>query len=176
MLTLTADYGNQYASPGCPTGNCLRSHVNKTETLDALAMITKAGVPAAKVIVGVSSYGRSFKMKDPKCTGPTCQFTGSFSVSNAEPGKCTGSAGYLANAEIGKIKSNATAGVAGTSATTWYDAASDSDIMTFGTKGLGQTDWVAYMGVTTKTNRIAWVKSLNFGGTIDWAVDLQKFY
>lgn len=170
------DYGNQYASPGCPTGNCLRSHVNKTETLDALAMITKAGVPAAKVIVGVSSYGRSFKMKDPKCTGPTCQFTGSFSVSNAEPGKCTGSAGYLANAEIGKIKSNATAGVAGTSATTWYDAASDSDIMTFGTKGLGQTDWVAYMGTTTKTRRIAWVKSLNFGGTIDWAVDLQKFY
>ncbi|KAF7557169.1 hypothetical protein G7Z17_g955 [Cylindrodendrum hubeiense] len=170
------DYGNQYASPGCPSGNCLRSHVNKTETIDALAMITKAGVSASKVIVGVSSYGRSFKMKDPKCTGPTCLFTGSFSTSLAEPGKCTNSAGYLSNAEIGKIKSNATAGVAGTSATTWYDTLSDSDIMTFGTKGLGQTDWVAYLGATTKTKRIAWIKSLNFGGTIDWAVDLQKFY
>ncbi|KAH7161122.1 glycoside hydrolase superfamily [Dactylonectria macrodidyma] len=170
------DYGNQYASPGCPTGNCLRSHVNKTETIDALAMITKAGVPASKVIVGVSSYGRSFKMANPKCTGPTCLFTGSFSVSDAEPGQCTLTSGYMSNAEIGKIKENAAKGVAGTSATAWYDAVSDSDLMTFGTKGAGQTDWIAYMGQSTKTKRIAWAKSLNFGGTIDWAVDLTKFY
>jgi hypothetical protein len=26
------DYANQWAVPGCPAGNCLRSHVNITET------------------------------------------------------------------------------------------------------------------------------------------------
>lgn len=39
-------------------------------------MITKAGVPSNKVIVGVTSYGRSFQMVDPSCTGPDCLFTG----------------------------------------------------------------------------------------------------
>jgi chitinase len=30
------DAGNKWSNPGCPGGNCLRSHVNKTETLNAL--------------------------------------------------------------------------------------------------------------------------------------------
>lgn len=33
------DAGNQWASPGCPTGNCLRSHVNRTETMGALVSV-----------------------------------------------------------------------------------------------------------------------------------------
>lgn len=37
------DYNNTWTSPGCVAGNCLRSHVNETETKDALSMITKAG-------------------------------------------------------------------------------------------------------------------------------------
>lgn len=44
------DYGNKFTSSGCPTGNCLRSHVNETETKDALSMITKAGVDSGKVV------------------------------------------------------------------------------------------------------------------------------
>lgn len=55
------DAGNQWSSPGCPTGNCLRSHINRTETLNSLSMITKAGVPSHKILVGVTSYGRSFQ-------------------------------------------------------------------------------------------------------------------
>ncbi|EFR05110.1 killer toxin alpha/beta [Nannizzia gypsea CBS 118893] len=43
------DYGNKFANPGCPNGNCLRSHINRTETYSALAMITKAGVVPWKV-------------------------------------------------------------------------------------------------------------------------------
>ncbi len=57
-------------------------------------MITKAGVPAYKIYVGVTSYGRSFRMSDPACTGPQCTFTGTRSVSDAEPGDCTGTGGY----------------------------------------------------------------------------------
>ncbi|PNY28794.1 Uncharacterized protein TCAP_01272 [Tolypocladium capitatum] len=37
-------------------GNCLRSHINKTETHDALAMITKASVDSTKFVVRVTSY------------------------------------------------------------------------------------------------------------------------
>ncbi|KAF0639407.1 hypothetical protein FPSE5266_08023 [Fusarium pseudograminearum] len=170
------DYGNPTINSGCPNGNCLRSHVNKTETLDSLAMITKAGVDPAKVVVGISSYGRSFRMKDPKCTGVTCQFTGSFSVSEAEPGVCTGEPGYLSDAEIRLIEYDAKKGKAGVTAKTWYDKASDSDIMTYGTKGKGMTDWVAYMGPTTKLKRTQWAQGLNFGGVVDWAVDLETWF
>jgi chitinase len=61
------DHTNKYATPGCPSydaglGNYLRSHVNLTETISSLSMITKAGVPFNMVVVGVSSYGRSFQM------------------------------------------------------------------------------------------------------------------
>lgn len=74
-------------SPGCPTGGCLRSQVNKTETAYALSMITKAGVPAKQVIMGLPLYGRSFKLAEAGCTGPDCHFTGP--LSGATPGVCT---------------------------------------------------------------------------------------
>jgi hypothetical protein len=32
------DYGNQWSDAGCSTGNCLRSDVNMTETLNALVI------------------------------------------------------------------------------------------------------------------------------------------
>lgn len=57
-------------------------------------MLTKAGVPAEKVVVGIASYGRSFRMKDPSCTGASCLFTGSRTTSDAEAGLCTDTGGY----------------------------------------------------------------------------------
>ena len=94
------DYGNKWSSDGCPEGNCLRSHINLTETETALAMITKAGVPAKKVFCGVTSYGWSFKMAKKGCMGPMCRFTGSRTISDAAPGPCTNTSGYIASAEI----------------------------------------------------------------------------
>lgn len=55
------------AQEGCELGNCLRSHVNLTETRQSLAMFTKAGVPGNKVVVGVTSYGCAFKMASADC-------------------------------------------------------------------------------------------------------------
>lgn len=49
-------------------------------------MITKAGVPGKKVVVGVTSYGRSFEMVQPGCWGPNCLFTGDRLNSNAKKG------------------------------------------------------------------------------------------
>ncbi|KAE8152020.1 chitinase [Aspergillus avenaceus] len=87
------DAHNSNSQEGCERGNCLRSQINLTETKQSLAMITKAGVPGKKVIVGVASYGRSFKMSEAGCWGPDCTFVGDRFNSKAKKGKCTGTAG-----------------------------------------------------------------------------------
>ena len=156
------DYGNHFSQDGCPAGSCLRSHVNLTETKYALAMITKAGVPASKLNVGVTSYGRSFKMAKAGCTGPMCTFTGP--ASGAEKGLCTGTAGYISNREIYGILDANDSGPK-----TWYDKSSSSDIMVY-----DQTEWIAFMSRATRDSRTAYYKGLNFGGIIDWAVDLAE--
>lgn len=69
-------------------------------------MVTKAGVPSNKVIVGVTSYGRSFAMAEAGCDGPQCTYLGSAGDSQASPGECTQTAGYISNAEINQIVAN----------------------------------------------------------------------
>ncbi|KAL7785632.1 glycoside hydrolase family 18 protein [Trichoderma ceciliae] len=157
------DYGNKWTSPGCSTGNCLRSHVNETETKDALAMITKAGVPSNKVVVGVASYGRSFKMAAAGCDGPMCKFTGSPRESNAYAGRCTNTAGYISNAEIKEIIAS------GKINKQWV--AAGSDILVY-----NNTEWVAYMNNSIKSDREKLYASYNMAGTTDWAVDLLEFH
>lgn len=138
-------------------------------------MITKAGVPANQVVVGVSSYGRSFGMADPSCTGSMCKFTGSFTNSTAQPGDCTNTGGYISNAELLLLSDNAILGYDGYHAKSWHDDKSDSDIMVYG-KNEEAHSWVAYMSEKTKAGRIDWVESLNFGGVSDWAIDLGDWY
>ncbi|KAJ5735081.1 glycoside hydrolase family 18 protein [Penicillium malachiteum] len=160
------DYNNSFVNPGCPTGNCLRSHVNLTETEYALAMITKAGVPANKVVVGIASYGRSFGMDDPSCTGPECLFVGPDST--ATEGDCTATAGYISQAELEEYNSTDT--LSKRSVELWHDDSSDSDMMLY-----GDDTWVAYMSNATKSSRISLYAGYNFLGTVDWAVDLATF-
>jgi len=156
------DSGNEWATPGCATGNCLRSHVNATETLLALSMIQKAGVASNKVIVGVSSYGRSFKMAQAGCTGPNCLFTGDRLHSQAAKGECTDTAGYISNAEINKIID------AGGNIKTWSENATDYLVY-------NDTEWVSYMSDINKSARMVLYSLYGFGGTTDWAVDLQSY-
>lgn len=65
------DYGNDSSDDDCVNGNCLRSHVNLTETNYGLSMVTKGGAQSNKLMVDVMSYGRSFEMTTANCTGPT---------------------------------------------------------------------------------------------------------
>lgn len=158
------DAGSRWSQDGCPSGMCLRSHVNMTETYNALVMVTKAGVPANKIIVGVSSYGRSFKMKDPNCRGPMCEYTGTASVSHATAGPCTGVQGYISNAEIQEYKNVNDINVA-----THYDQATRSNI------AIINGTWIAYMDTAEKNARSNMYRGWNFGGTSDWAIDLDTF-
>ncbi|CAI4215537.1 unnamed protein product [Parascedosporium putredinis] len=156
------DYGNADAFDSCDSGRCIRSHVNLTETVNSLSIITKAGVPNNKIYVGEASYGRSVHMAKDGCWEPMCEFTGSRNKSDALPGRCTKDSGYLANAEIAELIEEG-------SGRSFHDADSDTDILLY--KG----DYVAYMSETTKETRRAYWKELNFAGTVDWAVDLQSF-
>lgn len=163
------DVANKFSVEGCPDGNCLRSHVNKTETHTALAMITKAGVKSNKLLIGISSYGRSFRMSSPSCGGPNCKYTGTSTKSDAYPGRCTKTGGYISNAELSEIISKKSYPIVRKG----FDKTSDSDILMYGEGS--KVDWVAYMTAETKKSRVDWIKGLNFGGTSDWAVDLMEF-
>ncbi|GKU21122.1 unnamed protein product [Fusarium langsethiae] len=160
------DTENSHSQEGCAFGNCLRSQVNLTETQYSLAMITKAGVPSNKVIVGVTSYGRSFKMAKAGCYGPDCFYTGSKIHSDAKEGKCTGQAGYIADAEIQEILKDKSRVVKH-----FVDSTSHSDILVY-----DDTEWVSYMSPSTKKARESVYKGFGMGGTTDWAVDLQEYH
>jgi GH18 family chitinase len=125
-------------------------------------MITKAGAASNKVVVGVSSYGRSFKMAQSGCDSPQCTFTGSARQSNAAKGRCTDTSGYISNAEIDEIIE------LGNVNKRW--TAEGSNIMVY-----NDTEWVAWMDDGMKTYREEFYDSYNFAGTTDWAVDLQEF-
>jgi chitinase len=155
------DYGAAFSDPGCPDGNCLRSDVNLTETMNALSMITKAGVPSNKVVVGVTSYGRSFQMTTPGCYTEMCTYTGP--ESGAIPGSCTQTAGYLGGGEIDSIISQ------NTSEIFQYVDDSFSNILVY-----ESDQWVSYMDDNNKATRTQLYRALNLGGTSDWAIDLQS--
>ncbi|PWY76008.1 glycoside hydrolase family 18 protein [Aspergillus sclerotioniger CBS 115572] len=159
------DSNNQWSQLGCPTGNCLRSDVNLTETIGALVMITKAGVPSNQVVVGVTSYGRSFAMSEAGCYGPQCTFLGSADDSQAAPGPCTQTAGYIANAEIEAILANSSRVTQ-----SYIDPTSNTNILVY-----DETQWVGWMSDGVKASRKSLYKGLAMGGTTDWATDLQKY-
>ncbi|KAK3500592.1 hypothetical protein B0T13DRAFT_535440 [Neurospora crassa] len=161
------DYGNKWSQEGCANGNCLRSHVNLTETRTALAMITKAGVDSGKVVVGVSSYGRSFNMADAGCYSKDCFFTGSATASDASKGPCTDTAGYISNAEINDIIVNNASRVN----QNFIDSSSNSRIVVY-----DNNQWVAFMDDSIRAARTAIYKGLGMGGTSNWATDLEKYH
>lgn len=123
-----------------------------------MSMVTKAGVPATKVIIGMALYGRSFKMTDPGCYGPECHFTGP--ESGATAGDCTVEPGYLSNYEIRKI-------IAENGNVQQYGD-NDGDILVY-----DDVQWVAWMSRSMYESRVDWITGLNFGGIADWAVDLE---
>ncbi|KAF2078308.1 hypothetical protein CYY_000400 [Polysphondylium violaceum] len=156
IVFMTYDLHGSWDSNIPSLGAYLKSHVNLTETMDALRMITKAGVASNKIIMGVGLYGRSFQQTSPDCWGPPCTFSLN---PGASPGRCTKTSGYLGLGEIREIKDVRTS---------FYDTPSDSQIVTYGTN-----QWIAYQTPSIIRNRIAIAQSMNLGGIVYWAIDLE---
>ncbi|KAF4547344.1 putative glycosyl hydrolases family 18 protein 4 [Elsinoe fawcettii] len=153
------DFGNRWSQSGCVNGDCLRSHVNMTETMESLALITKAGVPSNKIVVGITSYGRGFHMESSNCTDPGCLWT---QEAPQPKGRCTQEEGVLADGEINELRKQQ-------NSIYIRDERSDSDIVVFPDSAW----WIAHMNEKTKLGRIGKYRMMNFAGTSDWAVDLQ---
>lgn len=128
--------------------------------------ITKAGVPSNKVVVGVASYGRSFAMADPGCDGQDCFYLGDKVTSMATKGPCTDTAGYISNAEIKAILSDATRVT-----NSYVDSHSNSNILVY-----DGNQWVGWMSDGIKGMRKTLYKGLNMGGVTDWADDLDDYH
>ncbi|KAJ5667084.1 glycoside hydrolase [Penicillium longicatenatum] len=154
----TWDEESTWADNGCTAGDCLFSHVNMTETEWALAMLTKSGIATNQIMVGVASYGRSFEMSEEGCYTPSCTWTGA-----GRAGECTNTAGYISNAEINEILQTNENSQA-------YSDGNVTDFIVY-----NDTQWVGYMTNDTKTKRATWYEGYNFGGTAEWAIDLEEF-
>jgi chitinase len=156
-------------------------------------MITKAGVPSKKVVAGLPLYGRSFKMKDPNCTGPDCHFTGP--ESGATKGICTNTyvdqnrlflactsydlfiypnissfrAGYISNYELFELISKSKN----------PDMYSNFTIQQYEDEGdvlIYDGNWVSWLTPESYAKRRDWTDGMNFAGTSDWAIDLNQTY
>ncbi|KFA81154.1 hypothetical protein S40288_01025, partial [Stachybotrys chartarum IBT 40288] len=128
------------------------------------------GIPAGDIEAGQNYRGLLKDMKD--LVGGTYSFsfsapasygfTSSSIVSNAYPDHWTGTGGYNFNTEIREIV------VSGNYSGNW--TAARSDILFF-----NNTECVAYMNDSIKSDREELCVSYNEAGTSDWAVDLLEF-
>ena len=117
-----------------------------------------------QVVVGVTSYGRSYGMADGNCYGENCLYTGSALVSTATKGRCTDTGGYISDAEIKEIIAS------GTVNQNFVDAKSNSNILVY-----NGNQWVGWMSPQIKASRKATYQNLNMGGSTDWASDLEDY-
>ncbi len=124
-------------------------------------------MPSNKVVVGVTSYGRSFAMADAGCHTEQCQFTGTATQSDANAGPCTGTAGYISDAEIKAIIKSKHSRVN----QNYNDTKSDTSILVY-----NDTQWVSWMSPEQKRGRKSFYTLFNMGGTSDWASDLEDYH
>lgn len=155
------DLGRKWSQPGCPAGNCLRSDVNLTQTYYDLNMIATAVGSMSSVVVGTTSYGRSFEMAQRGCWGEECHYTAA-----GKPGPCTQTKGFLSNAEIDYILASP---MEYPGAQHHFSADSDSDILVY-----DENQWVGYLSKQSKSSRRNFYERLGFRGTADWAIDLSS--
>jgi hypothetical protein len=88
--------------------------------------------------------------------------------SKATPGRCTGTGGYLSNAEILEIIADRRR--SGRVNLNYVDSNSHTNILVY-----DDTQWVGWMDDDVKASRTNLYKSFMFGGTADWATDLRTY-
>ena len=100
------------------------------------------------------------------CYTHDCLYTGSAAGSNAAEGPCTGTAGYISDAEIYDIVNNNSSRVN----QNFIDSTSNSRIVVY-----DDTQWVAFMDDSIRSERSSLYAGLGMGGTTNWASDLESY-
>lgn len=144
-------------------------------------MITKAGVPIQKLMLDQPLYGRStLKMTQAGCWSAMCTYTGP--DSGAIPGKCSDTAGYISNWEVRcDARTNASARSKRLPSSR-LTKSSITVLEQYYSKVAGNilvcdsTQWISWMDPSTYNARSSWAASLGFGGSSDWAIDLNASY
>jgi chitinase len=151
IITGTWDGANKF------TKKVVQAHTNLTEIDLGLDLLWRNGIDSKKVVMGLGFYGRAFTLQDPSCKKPGCPFSG-----GAKKGKCTGESGILSNSEIQDIISEN-----GLTPTLVKEDA--IKYMVWNTD-----QWVSYDDEETLKMKLDYANKLCLGGTMIWALDLDK--
>ncbi|KAK6341134.1 hypothetical protein TWF696_008221 [Orbilia brochopaga] len=138
-----------------PIGAQVLGHSNMTEIDLALDLFWRTKVPAKKIHLGFGFYGRSFKLKSPKCSEPGCPFEGP-----ADAGPCTDTAGILSYKEIQSLIE------ASGGAKPKFDKAAQVKYLTW-----GRGNWISFDDKATYEAKVAFGNKRGLNGMLIWAVD-----
>ncbi|XP_056590378.1 acidic mammalian chitinase-like [Triplophysa dalaica] len=114
------------------------------------------GVPAEKLLVGFSTYGRTFMLANPTNTSVGAPASGP-----GPAGPLTEKAGFLAYYEICSFLASGGSQAWDTSQMVPY--------------AYSQSVWVGYDNIKSYLAKIQWLTRNNFGGAMVWTMDLDDF-
>ncbi|KAF3286577.1 hypothetical protein TWF970_008429 [Orbilia oligospora] len=138
-----------------PIGPQVLGHTNMTEIDLALDLFWRTNVPSSKVHLGFGFYGRSFKLKNSRCSDPGCPFEGP-----ADAGPCTDTAGILSFKEIQSLIA------ASGGAKPKLDTTAQVKYLTW-----GSGNWISYDDKTTFEAKVDFGNRRGLNGMLIWAVD-----
>jgi len=117
------------------------------------------GLSANKLLMGMATYGRGWKLTDPSCTGTRCPTNGACSA-----GPNTELPGYLAYFEIENMVNN------GQATKHWDDERKVPYVVT------SQNEWIGYDDIQSFEIKTDFIKANNLRGAIVWAIDLDDIH
>ncbi|UKZ64116.1 uncharacterized protein TrAtP1_005335 [Trichoderma atroviride] len=138
-------------------GKQVLAHSNLTEIDLSLDLFWRVGVEPSKIVLGLGFYGRSFRLKDPRCWKPGCAFSGP-----GDAGPCFGTAGILSFREITDVLRR-------TGATAYWDKKAAVKYMPY-----GKNSWISFDDVQTIQTKIDYANKLGLSGLMIWAIDLDN--
>ncbi|KAJ4244051.1 hypothetical protein NW762_014664 [Fusarium torreyae] len=143
-----------------PVGPYAYAHTNLTEIKLSLDLFWREDIKPDMINLGLAFYGRSFKLKDPSCSDPGCEFKGA-----GDKGRCTDTKGILSYREINEKR-----GPAGTfeGSFTMHDKDAAVNYMVFGDN---LDDWVSFDTKETFEQKINYANDLGLRGLLIWAID-----
>lgn len=115
------------------------------------------GVPKSKLVIGMATYGRTFRLADAGHNDLGAPATGP-----GQTGTFTREAGFLSYYEICTMEES------GQGQTRWDD---EQKVPYYVNGNL----WVGYDNVNSITGKVVWLKNEGYGGAMVWALDLDDF-